>query len=133
MFMCFVKWSSVINLDLFCKQVFSYTTYIQEEVNYTEPSPQLVIPGYTHKISSTSSLQNLCNFSQGVTGAEKSYPCSLSRWIQRYQRMVMDIDKFKLTGRILAGFSTLQVDGCTPGAYCAAYRFGPATIETRTK
>jgi hypothetical protein len=58
-------------LDLFWKQVFSYTTYIQEEVNYTEPSPQLVIPGYTHKISSTSSLQNLCNFAQGDTGAEK--------------------------------------------------------------
>jgi hypothetical protein len=25
MFMCFTKWSSVINLDLFWKQVFSYT------------------------------------------------------------------------------------------------------------
>ncbi len=26
MFMCFVNWSSVMNLDLFSKQVFSYTT-----------------------------------------------------------------------------------------------------------
>jgi hypothetical protein len=25
MFMCFVNWSSVVNLDLFCKQIFSYT------------------------------------------------------------------------------------------------------------
>jgi len=28
MLMCFINWSSVINLDLFWKQVFSYTKYV---------------------------------------------------------------------------------------------------------
>jgi hypothetical protein len=56
MFICFVKYSSVINLDLFCKQLFSYR---QWEYQLKDWNPNLTrLQNYPQALSLYASLAN---------------------------------------------------------------------------
>ncbi len=48
--MCFVNWSSVINLDLFCKQIFSY---IGTNLESILPTNLCNVQRYQHKVNCT--------------------------------------------------------------------------------
>jgi hypothetical protein len=60
MYMCFVNWSAVLNLDLFWKQVFSYTgaqqtlwmmllTLVENDYEKRDSKPQILLQQDPHK------------------------------------------------------------------------------------